>query len=246
MCRNICWIIGIIAGVIAFWVAKLPVSFIAALLLGIAVAAFVGLVLSSLFCKSATAAQTMTPESARDLEADNAAALEKAKSDAAKAEADALAVAQLKADLDAKAAKEAKDAEAAKAAADKAATISAAKPVAKTKIAAKADPESGDDAAAETRKPEGLSAARGGKADDLKQIKGIGPKLEILCNEMGFYHYDQIASWGTDEVAYMNENLKGFKGRVSRDTWVEQAALLASGEATEFSKRVEKGNVYNK
>ncbi|MDG1282113.1 MAG: NADH-quinone oxidoreductase subunit NuoE, partial [Pseudorhodobacter sp.] len=44
-------------------------------------------------------------------------------------------------------------------------------------------------------KPAGLSEARGGKADNLKAIKGIGPKLEVLCNSLGFYHFDQIANW---------------------------------------------------
>lgn len=93
-------------------------------------------------------------------------------------------------------------------------------------------------------KPEGLAAARDGKADDLKQIKGIGPKLEILCNSLGFYHFDQIANWTEAEVAWVDENLEGFKGRVTRDTWVEQAKILAAGGATEFSKRVDKGGVY--
>jgi NADH-quinone oxidoreductase subunit E len=93
-------------------------------------------------------------------------------------------------------------------------------------------------------KPAGLAAARGGKADDLKQIKGIGPKLEILCNSLGFYHFDQIANWTEAEVAWVDENLEGFKGRVTRDTWVEQAKILAAGGATEFSKRVDKGGVY--
>ena len=37
---------------------------------------------------------------------------------------------------------------------------------------------------------------------------------------------------------------KGFKGRVSRDDWVEQAKILAAGGETEFSKRVEDGDVY--
>ena len=96
----------------------------------------------------------------------------------------------------------------------------------------------------EGRRPKALNAARDGGADDLKRIKGIGPKLEKLCNELGFYHFDQIASWSGDEVAWVNANLAGFKGRVSRDNWVEQAALLASGGETEFSKRVGKGGVY--
>ena len=87
-------------------------------------------------------------------------------------------------------------------------------------------------------RPEALSGARDGGADDLKMIKGVGPKLEIMLNELGFYHFDQIAGWSAAEVAWVNDNLAGFKGRVSRDNWVEQARNLASGQETEFSKRV--------
>lgn len=97
---------------------------------------------------------------------------------------------------------------------------------------------------AEGVKPETLSEARGGQADDLKQIKGIGPKLEKLCNALGFYHFDQIASWSADEEAWVDANLEGFKGRVSRDQWIAQAKVLAAGGETEFSKRVEGGDVY--
>ncbi|MRU14334.1 hypothetical protein FDP25_02710 [Roseovarius sp. A21] len=96
----------------------------------------------------------------------------------------------------------------------------------------------------EGSRPEALSAPKGGKADNLKEIKGVGPKLETLLHEMGFYHFDQIASWGADEVAWVDANLKGFKGRVSRDNWVEQAKILADGGETEFSKRVDDGDVY--
>jgi predicted flap endonuclease-1-like 5' DNA nuclease len=96
----------------------------------------------------------------------------------------------------------------------------------------------------EGSKPETLSGPRDGKADDLKQIKGVGPKMEILCNQLGFYHFDQVAKWSDAEVAWVDANLEGFKGRVSRDNWVDQAKTLAAGGATEFSKRVEKGSVY--
>ncbi len=98
--------------------------------------------------------------------------------------------------------------------------------------------------AAEGKRPEALSAPREGKADDLKLIKGVGPKLEKLCHSMGFYHYDQIANWTAEEVAWVDENLEGFKGRVSRDNWIEQARILAGGGETAFSKRVEDGDVY--
>ena len=93
-------------------------------------------------------------------------------------------------------------------------------------------------------RPAALDAPRDGNADDLKQIKGIGPKLEKLCNSMGFWHFDQIANWTPDEVAWVDANLEGFKGRVSRDNWIDQAKTLAAGGQTEFSKRVEDGGVY--
>lgn len=93
-------------------------------------------------------------------------------------------------------------------------------------------------------RPEALSGARNGGADDLKMMKGVGPKLGIMLNELGFYHFDQIAGWSAAEVAWVNDNLTEFKGRVSRDNWVEQARKLASGQETEFSKRVSDGDVY--
>ncbi|MEL6998978.1 MAG: hypothetical protein AAFP68_12015 [Pseudomonadota bacterium] len=95
----------------------------------------------------------------------------------------------------------------------------------------------------EGTKPDVLKSARGGVADDLKKIKGIGPKLETVCNELGFYHFDQIASWTSDEVAWVDSNLEGFRGRVTRDDWVAQAKLLAAGGETDFSKRVDEGDV---
>jgi len=94
------------------------------------------------------------------------------------------------------------------------------------------------------KKPELLSAPRGGQADDLKRIRGVGPKLETVLNEVGIYHIAQIAAWTPEEVAWADGNLVGFKGRVSRDDWVSQARALAAGEDTEFSKRVDKGDVY--
>ncbi|WP_108815851.1 NADH:ubiquinone oxidoreductase [Loktanella sp. Alg231-35] len=92
--------------------------------------------------------------------------------------------------------------------------------------------------------PEFLSEAREGGPDDLKQIKGVGPKLEKTLHGMGIYHFDQIASWGPKEQSWMDDNLAGFKGRASRDEWVSQAKTLAAGGKTEFSKKVDKGGVY--
>lgn len=111
-------------------------------------------------------------------------------------------------------------------------------------VATPATPAAPAAAPAGERRPEGLAEPRGGVPDDLKQIKGVGPKLEKLLNSMGYFHFDQIAAWGPDEVAWVDQNLKGFRGRVSRDEWVAQASTLAAGGQTEFSRRVEDGGVY--
>lgn len=99
-------------------------------------------------------------------------------------------------------------------------------------------------AASDDGTPEFLSAAREGGPDDLKQIKGVGPKLEKTLHGMGIYHFDQIAAWGPKEQAWMDGNLEGFKGRATRDDWVAQAKTLAAGGETAFSKKVDKGDVY--
>lgn len=101
-----------------------------------------------------------------------------------------------------------------------------------------------DDSNQEDERPLQLTAPRGEKADDLKKIKGIGPQLEKLCNSLGFYHFDQIAEWSDKEIAWVDTNLGSFSGRVVRDDWVGQAKKLAAGEETEFSSRVDKGEVY--
>lgn len=85
--------------------------------------------------------------------------------------------------------------------------------------------------------PATLDAPRDGKADDLKLLKGVGPKLEEAINSLGVWHFDQIAEWGPEQVAWVDENLVSFKGRASRDEWVAQAKILAAGGETEFSQR---------
>ncbi len=92
----------------------------------------------------------------------------------------------------------------------------------------------------ERRKPEGLAAPRGGRPDDLKLIKGVGPALEELLHSLGYFHFEQVASWTPEEVAWVDENLEGFHGRVSRDGWVEQARQLAEeGDTPHAHEQIE-------
>lgn len=65
-----------------------------------------------------------------------------------------------------------------------------------------------------------------GKADDLKMISGVGPKLEQTLNNLGFWHFEQIAKWKKVDIAVVDDELK-FKGRIERDDWVKQAKALA-------------------
>ncbi len=88
-------------------------------------------------------------------------------------------------------------------------------------------------------KPAGLAAPRGDRADDLKLIKGVGPALEDLLHRLGFWHFDQIAGWTPEEVAWVDDNLEEFKGRVTRDGWVEQARELAEeGETPHAQEQI--------
>jgi predicted flap endonuclease-1-like 5' DNA nuclease len=230
-----------IGGIAMLWGTIEPVGFIGALMAGIAVAVFLGLVFTRLVCTDeAPVANAVAggalgklmgtePAGAKTAPAAPAAAAPAAPKPAPAPEA------KTETKTEATKAKTETKAEAPKAKAKTKAEAPKAK--------APASDVAKDDDTIGT-KPAALSAPKGGQADNLKEIKGVGPKLETLLNEMGFYHFDQIASWGEKELAWMDANLKGFKGRASRDNWVEQAKILAAGGETEFSKRVEDGDVY--
>ena len=91
-------------------------------------------------------------------------------------------------------------------------------------------------------KPALLTSPRNGQKDNLTRIKGIGLKIEEALNEIGIYHFDQIAAWDAENIAWADRTL-GFPGRAEREQWVAQAKALAAGEETEFSKRVDAGDV---
>ncbi|WP_027051250.1 NADH-ubiquinone dehydrogenase [Mesorhizobium erdmanii] len=65
------------------------------------------------------------------------------------------------------------------------------------------------------------------KPSDLKAISGIGPKLEKVLNGLGIWTYAQIAAWSPQEIAWVDDYLS-FNGRIGRDDWTAQAAVLAT------------------
>jgi predicted flap endonuclease-1-like 5' DNA nuclease len=77
---------------------------------------------------------------------------------------------------------------------------------------------------------------RSAPLEDLKRIRGIGVLIEKKLNQLGVVAYEQIANWTAEDVDRVSQSLD-FKGRIERENWVEQARILASGGATEFSRR---------
>ncbi|MEQ1510488.1 MAG: hypothetical protein ABL909_08850 [Sphingopyxis sp.] len=80
-------------------------------------------------------------------------------------------------------------------------------------------------------------AAAVGAPDDLTLIKGVGPKLNALLISLGVTRFDQISAWGATEIGEVDRFLGSFKGRINRDSWVEQAGLLARGDHAAFAAK---------
>ncbi len=101
-----------------------------------------------------------------------------------------------------------------------------AKPVEASPAPESADVADGEEKELDGERPAGLDAPKG-DADDLKKIGGVGPKLEGTLNELGIYHFWQIAEFTPDNVAWVDGYLS-FKGRIDRDDWIGQAKALAA------------------
>ncbi len=80
-------------------------------------------------------------------------------------------------------------------------------------------------------------APKASSGDDLKQIKGLGPKIATLLGEMGITSTAQIAEWDDAEIARIDAKLGRFQGRITRDNWVEQAKHLAQGDTDAFADK---------
>ena len=72
-----------------------------------------------------------------------------------------------------------------------------------------------------------MSKPRADGADNLKQIKGIGPKLETALNDLGVFHLYQIAGWSKANIDWVDKQLV-LRGRITRERWVEQASTFSS------------------
>lgn len=74
-------------------------------------------------------------------------------------------------------------------------------------------------------------------ADNLRLLKGVGPKLAALLTQLGITRFDQIAAWTDADVARIDPQLGNFKGRIVRDSWIEQARYLAANDIAGFEAK---------
>ena len=77
--------------------------------------------------------------------------------------------------------------------------------------------------------------------DDLIRIKGVGPKLAAQLGDLGVTGLAQIATWNESDIDRIDAQLGRFQGRIRRDSWVEQAMLLMSGDQSAYAARF--GNI---
>ncbi len=72
-----------------------------------------------------------------------------------------------------------------------------------------------------------LVEAAFGDADDLERINGVGPMLCELLHEVGVFYFWQVAEWSPQDIEWVDGKLQHFKGRITRDKWVDQARDMA-------------------
>ncbi|MEE9314866.1 MAG: hypothetical protein V3V02_09470 [Rhizobiaceae bacterium] len=93
------------------------------------------------------------------------------------------------------------------------------------------------------KKPKGMMrAARGGKADNLTLIDGVGNAIEKKMFKLGIYHFDQVAKMSKSELTWLG-NAVGFPGRPERENWAGESKILGAGGTTEHAQRVERGQI---
>ncbi|MGX1100629.1 polyhydroxyalkanoate depolymerase [Amorphus sp. MBR-141] len=122
-----------------------------------------------------------------------------------------------------------------KAAAAPKAKATPASRTAPAKTAAKAPAKAATPRSARKAKPKRGSladvalAAPNGTADDLTRIRGIGPGLAKRLNDMGIFHFEQVARLSASAIDEIDGALS-FPGRIRRDDWIGQAKALAPAE----------------
>lgn len=75
-------------------------------------------------------------------------------------------------------------------------------------------------------KPPVLGAPRNGAPDDFTLIEGVSLQQQSTLYSLGVFHFDQIAAWTPDHIAWVDNYLR-LRGRIEDEEWLEQADELA-------------------
>jgi large subunit ribosomal protein L21 len=81
--------------------------------------------------------------------------------------------------------------------------------------------------------PKAAAPKKAAKADDLKKIEGIGPKIATTLIEAGISSFADLAK---AKPAKISEIIAGVRGNHVTDTWPAQAKLAADGKWDELKK----------
>lgn len=79
--------------------------------------------------------------------------------------------------------------------------------------------------------------AEAGPPDNLLLLKGLGPKVNAILNDLGVTRFAQIAAWDDADISEIDPKLGTFAGRIVKENWVDQARLLAAGDSAAFEKK---------
>jgi predicted flap endonuclease-1-like 5' DNA nuclease len=82
-------------------------------------------------------------------------------------------------------------------------------------------------------------AAGTGLRDDLKRIRGIGPRFAQQLSELGVGSFETIAKWTAADISHIAEQLRIRTERIDRDGWVEQARVLCEQQVVDSTPVVE-------
>ncbi|MBT9186634.1 MULTISPECIES: 50S ribosomal protein L21 [Zobellia] len=81
--------------------------------------------------------------------------------------------------------------------------------------------------------PKAAAPKKSGKADDLKKVEGIGPKIAETLIAAGISTFAELAK---TDAAKISEIIADVRGNHVTDTWPAQAKLAAEGKWDELKK----------
>lgn len=76
-------------------------------------------------------------------------------------------------------------------------------------------------------RPAALLGEKPEAVDDLKLIKGVGPKLEQMLNDLGVFTFAQIAAFDATDCAWVEAQIAAARARPLPEDWAEQARAFA-------------------